>query len=392
MSSEQHLARRCAWFAITAQVVFVCAWVLSGALQSRYSHLDQGVSELASTFAEHPWIVRSALLLLGLSLLALAAALRRTLPRTGGASAATGLFGLAGIGLAATAFLPLDCSFGLDETCGDRFQNGDLAWASEAHIWLSLVIRLAVVATPFALWLALRSHPVGPLTLTAGIFGVAFGVVAFLAGSGESVADGLLNRAELGLLQVWAALVAVGILHATAHIEAPDQRTPLSPKDFFGRRWEGRGEIVMRPAFFWRFFPQRFDFTRDTEWVGDGIWLVVDRSRFERGWATERRMVCELQGTDRLRVTAGDMPEGAWYELGEDGYRIRPYVLMAPLGPISVPLRCRDQHRVAPDGTLIDVVDMHFLGVRVARLEGRARPIEDREGPINGSPLHASPA
>lgn len=390
MSAEHRLARRCAWFALAAQVAFVVAWIVSGALQDGYSHLEQGISELASTFAEHPWIVRVALAGLGLSLLACAVALRSTLAPGAAASLASGLLALAGVCLGIAGFLPVDCSFGLDPTCGDRFRDGALSWQSEAHVWLGLVTRAAAVLSPFAIWLALRSHPVAPLALGAGVLGVALGVGAFLTGGVDSVADGLLNRLEIGLLQAWVAAIAIGVLDVTTHIESPRERTPLRPKDFFGGHWEGEGEIVLRPLFLGRRFPLRFAFSRDTHWIGEGVWLVVDRSRFRGGWVSERRMVCELQDAGSLRVTAGDMPEGAWYDLGEGGYLIRPYVLTAPLGPVALPLRCRDQHRLAPDGTLLDSVDMHVLGVPVARLQGRARPVEGGNGARDRPPLQAA--
>ena len=392
MSGERGLARRCAWLALFVQPGFVVAWVISGGLQNGYSHIEQGVSELASTFAEHPWIVRVSLVALGLSLLAVGVALRRTLATSGAATAAALLFAFAGTCLAVVAFLPLDCSFGLDTTCSDRLREGALSWETEAHVWIGLATRVAIVVTPFAIWLALRSHPAAPLALAAGLFGVAFAVGAFLVGDDDSVAYGLLNRLELGLMQIWVGAVAIGVLDATTQVEMPRERNPLRPRDFFGKQWKGNGEIVLRPAFFWGRLPLRFEFTRQTRWIGEGIWLVTDRSQFRGGWVTERRMVCELEDDRTLRVTAGDMPEGAFYDLAEEGYLIRPYVLMAPLGPVSIPLRCRDQHRLDPDGGLLDVIDMHFLGVRVARLEGRARPVGQEEPAEQRSPLQAAPA
>ena len=57
--------------AIAAQVVFVVAWIVAGALEPGYSHARQRVSELGASTAAHPWIVNGAITLLGVSFVAL---------------------------------------------------------------------------------------------------------------------------------------------------------------------------------------------------------------------------------------------------------------------------------------------------------------------------------
>src|SRR5688500_15321921 len=73
--------RALAWAALVAQPAFVAGWLIAGALEPRYDHLRQGVSELAARNAENPAIVMTAMGLLGLSLMALGGAVGLTLPR-----------------------------------------------------------------------------------------------------------------------------------------------------------------------------------------------------------------------------------------------------------------------------------------------------------------------
>ena len=367
--------RRLAWFAIAGQAVFVAAWILAAALAPSYSNVEQSISELAGSFAEDPWIVRAAFVILGLSLLALAAALLRVLPPVASARVAAGLFALCGIALATAGLLPIECSFGLDETCDERFEAGALDWQTEAHGWAGLLSEVAILGTPFALALALRSRPVAPLLVGAGLFGIVIGVGAFLLGANDAPGAGVTSRIEFLILHAWVILVAVGILDAVAPEPAPERVSNVSPRDFLGRSWRGEGEIVYRPALVWRPVRQRFVAERESRWLSETVLLVTDRASYTDGWIYEQRRVCQLERPDRLRVTAGDLPDGAVFELYEDGYRLHPYRLISPLGPIGVILRCEDRHTIAADGTLIDTIDARVLGIRVARIQVRARPL-----------------
>ena len=63
-------ARALAWFAIAAQVAFVAAWIVAGALQDGYSYIDHHVSDLGADGGAHPWIVNTAIVVLGLGVAA----------------------------------------------------------------------------------------------------------------------------------------------------------------------------------------------------------------------------------------------------------------------------------------------------------------------------------
>src|SRR6476619_1131466 len=95
--------------ALAAQVVFIAAWIVAGALQPHYSHARAGISELGAAGAAHPWIVNGAIVVLGLSFIALAIALRPVLPRRRASTLAVALFAAAGVAIAAAGPLNLDC-------------------------------------------------------------------------------------------------------------------------------------------------------------------------------------------------------------------------------------------------------------------------------------------
>src|SRR6266496_5310398 len=46
------IARKLVWFALAGQLLFVVSWIVAGALEPGYSHLDQAVSELGGRGAE----------------------------------------------------------------------------------------------------------------------------------------------------------------------------------------------------------------------------------------------------------------------------------------------------------------------------------------------------
>ena len=75
MEQRRATTRALVWVAFAGQLAFVASWVIAGALDPGYSHLEAGVSVLAARTAEHPWIVTAGLIALGLAIAALGAAL-----------------------------------------------------------------------------------------------------------------------------------------------------------------------------------------------------------------------------------------------------------------------------------------------------------------------------
>ena len=375
MARNRGLVRALAWAVIAAQPVFVLAWIVAGALDPGYSHLNQSVSDLGARFAEHPWIVNAGFVVLGLSIAALAPGLLATLPRRAPAVAAAALFLFVGASMAAMGFLPIDCSFS-QESCENRFNAGDVSWQMQTHAWLGLALVLALVSTPFAIWWALRRNPLGLIAFASGVFGLLIGIGGFAFGSADSDGDGLANRIEYVFMHAWLLEVAIGILYSTRRPPAPSDLIPLLPRDFVARTWTGEGELVLRPFFLGRRLPVRFPASRKTTWISERIWRMDDEARFGDGRSLTRRTFVEFLSDEHARLTASDLPYGADVYVEEGGYRIAPFRMTYPLGPLPLAFSCRDLSYVEPDGTFVNVTDVRTpVGeIPLARLYFRVRP------------------
>src|SRR4051794_10061867 len=129
-------ARALVWLAFAGQAVFFASWIVAGALEPHYSHVESYVSELAARDAAHPWIETVGIVALGLSLVALGAALPAALGRRRGLAVAS--FGAAGVAGILAAVFPLDCATTVSHHCQALQDAGDLSWQHYAHLWLGL--------------------------------------------------------------------------------------------------------------------------------------------------------------------------------------------------------------------------------------------------------------
>jgi hypothetical protein len=102
-----------------------------------------------------------------------------------------------------------------------------------------------------------------------------------------------------------------------------------------------------------------------------------DEARFAPGRVRRRRTYCEFLSEDRIAITAGDLPEGASVQVEEGGYRVRPFRMDFPIGPVGIPIRVHDVSSVEPDGTLLNTFEARTLvfGVLLARLTFSVRPV-----------------
>ena len=378
MRVSRSTARSLVWFALVGQVVFVASWIVAGALQPDYSHLDSGVSVLGGRHEAHPWIANAGLVLLGLSLAALGVALLAVLPRRQAAVVACLLFCGAGVALVLTGAFRVDCDLSTEAHCNHLWHAGRLSWQTDAHLWLSLVCGWLLTLTPFAIARALWPGPVAPLAIALGVEGLAIGTASFVLDGVHGVPDGLVQRIDLAALHLWVLIVAVGVLYATRCEPKPGTIVPLRPRDFFARSWRGEGELWLRPFFLWRRLGNRFEARRESTWISDRVWRIDDQSLFGDGRIQRRQTFCEFVDDDRIRLTAGDLPEGADVWLDEDGYRMSPFRMDFPIGPLQLPVRCHDVSRVESDGTLVNTFDARSLvgGFLIGRLTFRVRPVD----------------
>jgi hypothetical protein len=363
-----------AWFAIVAQFGFVAAWIVFGALEDGYSHLDHHVSELGSEGAANPDLMNAAIVLLGLSLAALAPALSKTLPRRPAARVTVVLFALIGLAVVISGPFNGDCSTAVDATCQERWDEWDVDTGAKIHAWASLFAQVLLLATPFALARALWTRPVAAPLLVAGVNGFVIAIVMTVLFGIDHAPDGLTQRLGLTALHVWVILIAIGILWATRHAPAAPHATPMRPADFFATTWTGEGELVPWPSFAWRRFPQRLKVRREAKFVTDEVWEFEDRAWLADGTLVDERHVhCSLVSPDRVRVVSDRLLGATEILLEEDGYRIMPYRVAIPVGPVHFGLTVRDTATVV-DGMLVNRLRISWFGLPVARVELRARP------------------
>jgi hypothetical protein len=106
------------------------------------------------------------------------------------------------------------------------------------------------------------------------------------------------------------------------------------------------------------------------------MWPVKDRMEFASGRLLERRMFAALVASDRIHITADDMPQGADILLQAGGFRFTPYYILGACkdGGRLYWLKCLDECTVDDGGFVHDTICMYYWGMPVATM---------RIGPIN---------
>ena len=362
------------WSAFAAQAMFVIAWLVAGALEPGYSHVDQGVSYLAADDARHPWIVAAALVMMGASFAALALGLARVLHR--GAATCAGLFLLIALGWVASAAFPLDCGAVDRGRCEDAWRAGELSWQHDAHLWVGLGLTVLLVLTPFALARALAPGTAAAATAAAGLCGVVLAAASTVAHLIPGTAHGLVQRADLAVVHLWVLIVGAGILYATRGPARTSDLIPMRPRDFLAHSWTGQGELLLRPLFIGRLFAQRGEARRSATWLSERMFRIDDQVDFGGGRVERRTMLCEFVSDDHVRLTADDLIDGADVWIEDDGWRFTEFRVAWPIGPLPLIVRCADRSRVEADGTFVNSFEIYPPGLRIplARVTFRMRP------------------
>jgi hypothetical protein len=337
------------------------------------------VSELGASDGAHPWLVNAGIVVLGVSLLALAVALASVLPRRRVLPAL--LFSAAGLAMIAAAAFPLDCGIVSDQRCSDRFDAGELSWQTTAHVWSDLVGQVALLLTPFALARALWRSTPAAAALYIGAVGVVIAAASVAVFVTAESAGGLMQRVLLLTLHMWVLIVGCGVLHATRGPALRSDVIPMRPREFFARSWTGTGELVLRPLVLGRRFRLRGAATRESAFVSDTTWRIDDAVDFGDGHVERRRMFLELVADGHVRVTADDLVDGIEVWLEPDGFRMSDWRMAWPIGPLPLLVRCADRSYFEPDGEFVNVIDVYTPGPRIplARVTFRMRPVAGPE-------------
>jgi hypothetical membrane protein len=205
-----------AWAAILAQVVFVGGWVLAGALEPHYSAVRQYISELGREGAANSWIFMIFMAVWGLGLIALAVAVVPSLRTRPWPLAMSLCFALAGVCAILVGPLRMDCSTILSAACRSHEAADGRSWHYEAHVWLSLGIKVALLASGFAFARSAWPSRLGRLVLGGALVLLVAGIVTFILHDSFAGYKGLEERLWAFVAQAWALVCAtVLILEAT---------------------------------------------------------------------------------------------------------------------------------------------------------------------------------
>jgi hypothetical membrane protein len=230
-----------AWGAILAQVVFVGGWVLGGALEPHYSQTRQFISELGRIGAANPRIFTTFVGVWGLGFIALAIASVPSLRTRPWPLAVPLFFVLAGVCAILVGWLQMDCSPILSAVCKSRESAGALSWHHYAHEWISLGIKVSLLATGFAFARSAWPSRLGRLVLSGALVLLTAGIVTFFLHDSFTGYEGLEERLWALVAIAWALVCAtVLILEATLEARVLRGREGALQRDGL----EGRGGAV----------------------------------------------------------------------------------------------------------------------------------------------------
>lgn len=205
-----------AWAAILAQVVFVGGWFVGGALEPHFSQISQFISELGREGAANPGIFTAFMTVWGLGLFALAAAIVPSLRTRPWPLAMPVCFVLAGVCAILVGQFQMDCSPILSAVCKSREAAGELSGHHYAHEWISLGIKVSLLATGFAFARSAWPSRLGRLVLGGALVLLVAGIVTFFLHNSFDGYKGLEERVWALVAVAWALLcAAVLMLEAT---------------------------------------------------------------------------------------------------------------------------------------------------------------------------------
>jgi hypothetical protein len=203
----ERATRIAAWVALAIQPVFFAYWLIAGAVEPHYSPTREYVSEMGASTAARPWLLDLMLVLWGISILAAAFALRRTL-NISRVAWPVGLLVLAGVADALAGPIHLSCAASVHPGCA-----GSHSFLHEAHNRLAEINQVALTLSAAALAFAQWPRLAGKLLIVPSLFALAF-LAAGLSADAHDPHAGLAQRIGFVAAQGWIMVLAVGALFA----------------------------------------------------------------------------------------------------------------------------------------------------------------------------------
>jgi hypothetical protein len=188
---------------IAGPVAFTAAWVTSSLLQTGYSATEVQISGLAAPDARYPWIMIGGFVIMGGCCVAFGSALHEALGGSGRAGPSPRLIQAAGVLTVAAGLLRRDQML-LTGRAGE-------SWHNHAHDVASILIYLALVATPPLMARRFRDEPrLRPLRVPVAASALASAaVLAVFVSPALPSWDAVLQRLAVSL--PLAAMTAVAL-------------------------------------------------------------------------------------------------------------------------------------------------------------------------------------
>lgn len=207
--------RLAARVAVTASLTSVIAIAVAGFVDPGYSHLQEGISALASRESQAAPIMVVGFFAMATTLIAAGAALFIAVPGKKARGAAI-LIMLAGVLTAVSGIFPQDCS-SQQAACRVRESAETVSGSHVLHNLIAIPLFLFLIIAAFLLAAALRRTPAGRGYARAGWLVAVAGLLLMVAFGADVAGDlgGLVQRVLVLLAYGWPVFLAARLTRST---------------------------------------------------------------------------------------------------------------------------------------------------------------------------------
>jgi hypothetical membrane protein len=210
------------WCAVAGAVLFTVASLIAGWVQDEYSLRREDVSALAALDAQHPWIMITGIIALGIGLVALGLGLAGAIDDGRSATVGSVLLVLTGLGFVVAGLARNDCSSEL-QACKERVDAGDVSWHHIVHDSVGVAVFLLLVVSPLVFARAFRADgrwsDLRGYSLATG--GLTFALVLVFAVEALNGWNGIVERVLTAVPLAWIIVLGIRL----TRIAVGDNRT-----------------------------------------------------------------------------------------------------------------------------------------------------------------------